>query len=78
MVNSDGLRSRTAATTKKQASTVKAEHLPTDEGRKRDLAADQHSHYEFGGPVGTAGMILGFPCLMCGSLVVVRVHHARC
>ena len=44
-----------------------ADFVPSEEARLKDLAADTHSHWEFGGPLGVSAMMLGFPALMCES-----------
>lgn len=52
-------------------STGYASHI-TAHGREIDAKLDAHDEWEFGGPMGTAGMMLGFPCLMCESHVPER------
>lgn len=39
--------------------------MPTEHGQEMDKLLDSHEEYEFGGPVGTLAMMLGFPPLMC-------------
>lgn len=39
--------------------------IPTERGQEMDRILDTHEEYEFGGPVGTLAMMLGFPPLMC-------------
>jgi hypothetical protein len=36
-----------------------------------------HKSWEFGGPIGTLGMMLGFPCLMCEFCDCVAVVSPR-
>ncbi|WVF70772.1 hypothetical protein IAT40_005566 [Kwoniella sp. CBS 6097] len=38
--------------------------MPTEHGQEMDKKLDEHSEYEFGGPVGVVAMMVGFPLLM--------------
>ena len=49
----------------KDMKSRQVDFVPSPEARLKDLAADTHSHWEFGGPVGVTAMMMGFPCLMC-------------
>lgn len=59
MSNQQGLRQR--------KSHSNGPFVPTAEGRKKDIETDTHQKYEFGGPPGVVGMMVGFPMLMCLS-----------
>jgi delta24(24(1))-sterol reductase len=44
---------------------MKPHAVPTEHGQEMDKILDTHTEYEFGGPLGTGAMMLGFPPLMC-------------
>ncbi|KAL7416547.1 ERG4/ERG24 ergosterol biosynthesis protein [Mrakia frigida] len=56
--------SKAASTSNEKKKGSEVTFVPTPEARLKDLAADTHSHWEFGGPVGVTAMMTGFPCLM--------------
>ncbi|CED83198.1 C-24 reductase [Phaffia rhodozyma] len=47
-----------------QVSNSNGRFVPTEAGRKKDIEGDTHHKYEFGGPPGVIGMMVGFPMLM--------------
>lgn len=44
---------------------------------KRDEILDNEIVYEFGGPVGALGMMLGFPCLMYYFWICLEYHQGK-
>jgi delta24(24(1))-sterol reductase len=44
---------------------------------KLDVKIDNEVHYEFGGPLGVMGMMLGFPCLMYYFWVCLEYHQGH-
>jgi len=45
-------------------------------GDKEGVRSDKHQHYEFGGPFGALGVMLGLPIVMCGLMFFCRlINH---
>jgi hypothetical protein len=52
--------------------------MRADERPGLGAAYDVVRRWEFGGPVGTLAMMLGFPCLMCKSSSLHIQHISFC
>lgn len=64
-VNGNGAAAVVNGNGKAAKGTVLSYAIPTEYGQAMDRKLDTHQEYEFGGPVGVAAMMIGFPLLMC-------------
>lgn len=63
--NGNGASKSDSATIASGQSKTLINNIPTAYGQAMDKKLDEHQSYEFGGPVGVAAMMIGFPILMC-------------